>query len=277
VESLPNNWVALTALVFVLGLKHGLDADHLVAIDGLTRFNSRLRPRLARWCGAVFSLGHGAVVLTVALAIGIAAERWIVPGWVEDFGFVLSIGFLTVLGLLNLWAVLGTPADDLVQPIGVRGRLFARLTRASHPASIAMVGALFAVSFDTLSQAALFAVTANQFGGWEHAAILGLLFMLGMMLADGANGLWIASLLRGADARARIASRVLGLAIAALSLGVAAFAAAERFSESLAGWATGRELAVSLVVIAFVASASLVGFAVARRATPAVRSAPHVH
>jgi high-affinity nickel-transport protein len=273
VDSLPNDWFALTVLVFVLGLKHGLDADHLVAIDGLTRFNGQIRPRFARWCGVLFSLGHGAIVLTVALAIGIAAERWIVPGWVEDFGFVVSIGFLTVLGLLNLWAVLGTPVDDLVHPVGVRGRLFGRLMRASHPVSIALVGALFAVSFDTLSQAALFAVTANQFGGWEHAAVLGLLFMLGMMLADGANGLWIASLLHSADARARIASRVLGLAVAALSLGVAAFAVAERFSQSLAAWGAGRELALSLVVIAVVASASLAGLALARRAAPAVQSA----
>jgi len=275
VDGLPNDWVALTALIFVLGLKHGLDADHLVAIDGLTRFNGPLRPRLARWCGVLFSLGHGTIVLAVALVVGVAAERWIVPGWVEDFGAVVSIGFLTVLGLLNLCAVRDTPTDDLVQPVGVRGRLFGRLTRASHPATIALVGALFAVSFDTFSQAALFAVTANQFGGWERAAMLGLLFMLGMMLADGANGIWIASLLRNADARARIASRVLGLAVAALSLGVAAFVAAEHFSQALAAWAAGRELTLGLVVIALVASASIAGLALARRAGPAAQSAPH--
>ena len=33
---------------FLLGLKHGLDPDHLAAIDGLTRFNAARRPRLAR-------------------------------------------------------------------------------------------------------------------------------------------------------------------------------------------------------------------------------------
>ena len=51
------------------------------------------------------------------------------------------------------------------------------------------------------------AVTAAQFGGLAHTLALGLLFLLGMTLADGANGLWIASLLRRADACARIASR----------------------------------------------------------------------
>jgi len=264
-ETLPHDWLALGALVFVLGLKHGLDADHLVAIDGLTRYNNPLDRRLARWCGVLFSLGHGGVVVGVALAVGLAAERWIVPGWVEDVGVWISIAFLTALGLLNLAAVLRTPSDRVVAPVGIRGRLFVRLTQTSHPAAIALVGALFAISFDTLSQAALFALTANQFGGWEHAVVLGLLFMLGMTIADGANGLWIAALLRSADARALVASRVLGLAVAALSLSVAAFALAERYSEALAAWAEGRELAFSLGVLATVAGAFLLGLAAARR------------
>ena len=30
---LPNDWIALLALVFVFGGKHGLDADHLATIE----------------------------------------------------------------------------------------------------------------------------------------------------------------------------------------------------------------------------------------------------
>jgi high-affinity nickel-transport protein len=41
-HDLPTEWSALAALVFLLGLKHGFDADHLAAIDGLTRYNARL-------------------------------------------------------------------------------------------------------------------------------------------------------------------------------------------------------------------------------------------
>lgn len=271
-ENLPHDWLALATLVFVLGLKHGLDADHLVAIDGLTRFNSRVKPRLARWCGVLFSLGHGAVVVSVALAVGLAAERWMVPGWLEDVGTWISIAFLAALGLLNLAAVLGTPADRVVEPVGIRGRVFARLTRTSHPVAIAFVGTLFAISFDTLSQAALFAITANQFGGWGHALALGLLFMLGMTLADGANGLWIAALLRSADARALVASRVLGLVIAGLSLAVAAFALAQRYSAPLAAWAEGRELAFGAGVFVVVAAAFVLGRTLARRPAMSVRA-----
>ena len=40
-----------------------------------------------------------------------------------------------------------------------------RLARVSDPAGVALVGALFALSFDTVSQAALFAVAGVQAGG----------------------------------------------------------------------------------------------------------------
>ena len=48
-DALPDNAAALATLVFLLGVKHGLDADHLATIDGLTRHNALVRPRLARW------------------------------------------------------------------------------------------------------------------------------------------------------------------------------------------------------------------------------------
>lgn len=57
-ETQAGDWVTLVALAFILGLRHGLDADHLATIDGLTRFNVQAHPKMARWCGALFSLGH---------------------------------------------------------------------------------------------------------------------------------------------------------------------------------------------------------------------------
>ena len=40
-HDLPTDWSALCALVFLLGMRHGFDADHLATIDGYTRLNSR--------------------------------------------------------------------------------------------------------------------------------------------------------------------------------------------------------------------------------------------
>lgn len=54
---------------------------------------------------------------------------------------------------------------------------------------ILLLTALFALSFDTVSRSALFAMTAAQFGGLQHALMLGLLLMLSMLVTDGINGL----------------------------------------------------------------------------------------
>lgn len=263
-ETLPHDWIALMALVFALGLKHGLDADHLATIDGLTRFNSRTNPRLSRWCGFLFSLGHGAVVMVIAVAVGALARGWQVPEWVDDLGTWISVGFLTLLGLMNLAAVLNAQPDEVVKPVGMKGRLLGRFGRTANPAAIALVGALFALSFDTLSQAALFALTGTQVGGMGHSALLGLLFMAGMMVTDGVNGLWIARLLRRADQLACIASRVMGLTVAGLSLLVAAHGALRYFSPAVDSFSDGKELAFGLTAVAILALSFLAAVRLAR-------------
>lgn len=261
---LPNDWIALLALVFILGAKHGLDADHLATIDGLTRHNLRLAPRRARWCGSLFSLGHGAVVMLIALGVGLASTHWQVPDWMDDLGTWISIGFLTLLGFLNLRAVLTTRAEEMVATRGIKAGLLGRLQATSHPLAIAAVGALFALSFDTMSQAALFAVTATQHGGITHTLALGLAFTAGMLLADGANGLWIARLLRRADHRARIASRVMGLMVAAISFTVAGFGLARWLHADVSHWYEGKELWVGVGVIALLTASFVLGSWLAR-------------
>ena len=88
--TLPDHWLSLVAVVFLLGLKHGLDADHLAAIDGLARFNAARRPLVARWSGLLFSLGHGVVVTTVAIVVATVATEWKAPEWLESTGARIS-------------------------------------------------------------------------------------------------------------------------------------------------------------------------------------------
>ena len=85
-HDLPTDWTALCALVFLLGMRHGFDADHLATIDGLTRLNRRRGAGFAGGCGALFSLGHGAVVLLIAALVGSASAQWVPPEWVDGFG-----------------------------------------------------------------------------------------------------------------------------------------------------------------------------------------------
>jgi nickel/cobalt transporter (NiCoT) family protein len=263
-HELPTEWTALCALVFLLGLKHGFDADHLATIDGLTRYNSRYRRAFARYCGALFSLGHGLIVIAIAIAVGAASARWDAPDWLEASGAWISIGFLAVLGIVNLTAVLNAGPNEVAAPIGLKGRLLGGLSRASRPLAVALVGALFALSFDTVSQAALFALTATQLGGVAHAVFLGLLFMLGMLTTGAINGLWISRLIARADQLACIASRVMSLAVSAVSLLVAAFGAAKLASPMIDGWSDGKELLFGAVVVASIAASFSAAWMMAR-------------
>ncbi len=268
-DSLPADALSLALLTFVLGMKHGFDADHLATIDGLTRYNARRNPALARYCGTLFSLGHGGVVIVIALSVAALAGQWEVPDWFELLGSLISIAFLLGLGLLNLNAVLRAGPDQVVQPVGLKGRLLGQLGQVSHPALVALVGALFALSFDTLSQAAFFALSASSLGGWQHALGLALLFMLGMLLTDGINGLWIARLIARADQIALVASRVMGLVVAGVSLLVAAFGLAKLLSPAVEAWADGKELAFGLLLVAIIAGSFFWSLRLTRRLAPA--------
>lgn len=250
---LPQEWSALCLLVFMLGMRHGLDADHLATIDGLTRFNARTNPRLSRFCGVLFSLGHGSVVVAIALVVSLLSAVTQVPEWLEAVGTAVSVLFLLGLGVANLHAVLTCAAEEVVAPVGFKGRLLGRLNQAAKPWLVALVGALFALSFDTVSQAALFALTGSRHGGLDHALVLGVLFLSGMLLTDGINGLWISRLIRRADQVALIASRVMGLAVGSISLLVGLFALVRQVSPSVADWSEGKELYFGLVVVAALA------------------------
>jgi high-affinity nickel-transport protein len=225
-SGLPADALGLAALVFLLGLRHGLDPDHLVAIDGLTRASRREGTR--RWCGLFFSLGHGVVITLVGLAVAIAATEWQAPPWLRTLGTFISVLVLLVLGLANLAMAWRTPAERPVPLVGLRGRwLTAQASRGSHPAFVAAIGAAFALSFDTISHALAFSVTGAALAGGLFATLLGLVFTLGMVITDAANGLWVAKMVAAADRRALRASRAMSVAIAMLCLAVAASAAVE--------------------------------------------------
>jgi nickel/cobalt transporter (NiCoT) family protein len=240
--------ISLLALVFALGLKHGLDPDHLVAIDGFTRTTQR--DEMRRWCGLFFSLGHGLVVTLTAVTVALIAAAWQAPSWLEHTGAWISIAVLVALGAANLAAARRAPPGRPVPLVGVRSRwLPARLAQASHPAVIAAVGAAFAISFDTISNALLFSVVS----GWELAALLGAVFTAGMATTDALNGLWIARLVRQADARAARASRVMSIAVGLLCLALALYGLVKYALPELAQpadrWAPALGLATCAIVL----------------------------
>ena len=253
-ESLPNDALALVALVFILGLRHGMDPDHLVTIDGMARFNAVQRPRLSRLSGLLFSLGHGAVVTLVAVIVATVAREWRAPEWLELTGAGVSILFLLGLAVANLIAVVRTRPGEVVKTVGLKSRLLGSLVETSHPAVIASVGAAFALSFDTISQAMLFSIAGSSVAGWMFAAVLGLVFTAGMVTTDALNGFTMSKLIYRADRRAAIASRIMSLAVASLSLLVAGLGLARLYwpvvDERFEGLGLGLGVAVVLAMVA---------------------------
>ncbi|MSQ51815.1 MAG: nickel transporter [Betaproteobacteria bacterium] len=256
----------LILAVFALGAKHGMDPDHLATIDGLTRYNLGRRPRLARWSGCLFSLGHGVVVTLVAGLVASLSGGFEVPPWLEHLGAWISILFLAALGACNIAAVFRSPRDQVVASAGLRTRLLGRFAKSDHPMVIASVGAAFALSFDTWSQTALFSIAAQQMHGWIFSVSLGVVFMAGMMAADGLNGLWVARLLANADRRALIASRVMSLVIGVLGLAIASLGVARYFVPSLDEIMEAAGATVALAILALI----LASFGVAMRITARV-------
>ena len=263
--NLPRDIASLAPMVLLMGMKHGLDADHLAAIDGLTRFNAQPRPRLARSAGALFAVGHGSVLASAAAAMGALSHAWSLPRWLEAFGAWMSIAVLTALALTNLVAVMKTPGHEVAHLHGWRGGMFASLLRARSPALVIGVGILFAVSFETVSQAALIAALATPLGGWKTALALGTCFFIGMLLIDGVNGAWVARLIRRSDRMARVASRALVFAVSGAGLLTVGLTLVTQAQPGVDAWAQGKELWFGATVAAIVGLGFAIGRALARR------------
>ncbi len=262
----PQAWDAWYPLVWMLGCKHGLDADHIAAIDGLTRVHAAAGKRVAAYCGALFATGHGVVVLLLAVLVTIIGAQWTTPAWLAPIGALVSSIALILLGVLNLRSVLTTDAGAVVIPVTRRFTRFGWL-RAPRPWSAAVLGALFALSLDTVSQVTLFAGAGMQSGGLGHALGLSGVFVLGMWVADLCCGLWISRLLARADQWALVASRVMGVAVALLSFLVAALRGITGLRPALTAPIDGGITAgVLVLVLALMGLAYLLAWWFARRA-----------
>jgi high-affinity nickel-transport protein len=262
---LPADFIDMAMIILLMGMRHGFDADHLAAIDGLTRYNAAARPRLARAAGVLFAMGHGLVVVSVAVGVSALARTWRVPAWLDSFGAWVSIVVLTLLAVANITAAVRSSPLDPTPLKGLRSQTFAGLLRADNPVFVMGVGTLFALSFDTLTQATLFAATATRLGGWPPVLALAMCFMVGMLLIDGVNGAWVARLLRRSDRSARVASRVMALAVAGVGLLTAALALATRTLPWFDAWTQGKELWFGVTVVAIVATSFALGRQLAHR------------
>jgi len=158
---------------------------------------------------------------------------------------------------------------EVVRTVGLKSRFLGSLVETSHPAVIASIGAAFALSFDTLSQAMLFSITGLSVAGWMFAAALGLVFTAGMVATDSVNGYTMSKLIYRADRRAAVASRIMSLAVALLSLLIAGLGFARLHWPAVDQKAESLGLALGVAVVLVMVAAFILAMRAARAAEPA--------
>ncbi|HTH60318.1 MAG TPA: HoxN/HupN/NixA family nickel/cobalt transporter [Paraburkholderia sp.] len=199
--------IGTALLAYGFGLRHAVDADHIAAIDAVTR-KLMQQGKQPLGVGLAFSLGHSTVVIVATLGIALTALS--LHGRFAPFrevgstiGTLVSSGFLLVLAGVNL-AILrdvwrryraAQRSDDAqinaIAPAGLLSRalrpLFGFVTKSWH---LYPVGVLFGLGFDTATEIGLLAIAASEAGkGLPLYSILVFpaLFTAGMTLVDSTD------------------------------------------------------------------------------------------
>jgi high-affinity nickel-transport protein len=203
--------MGVALLIYGLGLRHAVDADHIAAIDNVTR-KFLQENRRSVTVGFYFALGHSAVVFLVAIAV---VSMTTMLGRIRQFegiggtfSTIVSAAFLLTIALVNLiifasiyrtYRRVRTDRvyDDhdlelLLARRGFLSRVFKPLFRLVNRSwHMLLLGALFGLGFDTATEIAMFSVSASQASrGLPLMAIVvfPVLFATGMSLLDTTDG-----------------------------------------------------------------------------------------
>lgn len=230
--------------VFVLGLRHGADPDHLAAIDNVTRSAYPRTPLLSRFVGTMFAGGHTVMVLAISALVGLVGTRFAAHGAaIETAGTCVSIVVLIAIAIANLRQL--RAGGDRVA--GAKLRLLPRTLREGTNALLAIpIGLLFGFGFETSSQIATYAVAFGSGAGILGAVLVGAMFSLGMICTDTLDSLLVHRLISFRAPNLPALMRVWIASVTGLAIAVAVYEAAQ-----LAGWrAPFGDLAVSGALVA---------------------------
>jgi high-affinity nickel-transport protein len=199
-------------LAWSLGLRHAVDADHIAAIDNVTRKLLQAGRRSVT-VGLFFALGHSGVVALVVA--GLAAATPLLNGRFEAFKeiggligtlasalFLFAIAIVNLIILRSLWRIFrrvragGQYTEEDLDAVLRGGGLLARLCRPlfgliTRPWHMLFLGFLFGLGFDTATEVALLGLAASQAAHglplWS-VLVFPALFAAGMSLVDTADG-----------------------------------------------------------------------------------------
>ncbi len=199
--------LGLAFLAYSLGLRHAFDADHIAAIDNVTRHLMQ-RGRQPIAAGFFFSLGHSTIVFGLTVAIALATTT--LQG---DFASLKAIG-ATVGASISSLVLFATAMANIVTLIqtyrafraakgvtfrgqdgdvdflqgGLLGRAFRSTFRlVARSWHMYPLGLLFGLGFDTATEVGLLGISAGEASqGFSFGSILVFpaLFAAGMSLLD---------------------------------------------------------------------------------------------
>jgi nickel/cobalt transporter (NiCoT) family protein len=200
-------------LAYGFGLRHAVDADHIAAIDNVTR-KLMQEGKHPVGVGFFFSIGHSLVLLIGTVVI--AATVMSLQSGFDSFnnvagivGTLVSGAFLLVMAILNLVVARdvyrtyrhvrrgGDYNDDSLNILLNNRGLIARVLRplfrlVSQSWHMLPVGFLFGLGFDTVTEVSLLTVAATEASkGLPLWSILAFpaLFSAGMSLIDTTDGI----------------------------------------------------------------------------------------
>ena len=200
--------LATALIAYGFGLRHAVDADHIAAIDNVTRkFMQEGKRPIA--VGFFFSLGHSTVVIAAAILIALTASRLqrSFPGLIEAGGLIgtlVSVIFLFAIAMINLVVLISVfrvfrrakRGEDyaeeelnvfLVQR-GLLSRLFRTLFRLiSRSWHMYPLGLLFGLGFDTATEIGLLGIAAAEAA--KGLPIWSILVFPALFTAGGATGM----------------------------------------------------------------------------------------
>jgi high-affinity nickel-transport protein len=195
-------------LAYSFGLRHAVDADHIAAIDNVTRklMQEGKRPIAA---GFYFSLGHSTVVVLASVGVAVTAAAFKdeletfqtiggVIGTAISAAFLLLIATINAVILLNVYRVFrrvkngAAVGDEELNLMMAGGGVFARACRSLFRligASWHMypLGFLFGLGFDTATEIGVLGISAAEASDglsiWS-ILVFPALFTAGMTLID---------------------------------------------------------------------------------------------
>lgn len=194
-------WVSALLFSGILGLRHGLDPDHMAAITDMVGTDTKAKRGVK--LGLMYALGHGFIVLCIGLIAIIAGKS--LPESFVKFTEILVGASLLVLGAIIIrslfknrtnfqyqsrWMILFTFFRRLYSKIRKREQQDENTLEPLRMGLLgaAVIGVVHGIGAETPTQLTIIGHSAQVGDLWVSAGIL-LMFVIGLLMSTSAISL----------------------------------------------------------------------------------------